>query len=469
MRSLRFKLIGWYAGLLLFVMLAFAAYTYAKLDRYLLGVLSQTLSRRALQIGDTLLARIVQAGEPYVRGEIETLYAPSVNDRFIRVTRGDGSVLYVSGPPNDRSFDPASIPPPASVSYTATREEKGGGSGILIATRPFAVGRQNYLVEVGASEAAMNSVLHGIAITLGIGLPLVFGLATLGGYILIDHALRPVEKIVRAAREITLHHLDQRLPVVRSGDEIESLCHALNDMIGRLDEAFQYSSRFTADASHELRTPLTIMRGELEALLLDSGLPPKVNRTLDSFLEETERLVKIVEGLFALSRLDTGEAQMELVRVDLAALARTTADQMCLLAEEKEIVLSYETSEPVDIEGDRTRLKQLVVNLLDNAIKYTPRGGVITVSVSSRAGLGRLVISDTGPGIPDAALPRVFERFFRADGARSREVDGAGLGLSIVKSICAAHGGSVTAENSGGCRMTVELPLTTRPHPMAFA
>jgi len=472
-KSLRFRLIGWYAGLLLAVMIAFAAYTYEKLDHYLFGVLSQTLSRRALQIGDTLLAKIVESGEPYVRNEIETLYAPSLNDRFIRVTRRDGSVLYVSGLPNDKSFIPTAIPPPPGVFYPETREEKGenGARRLLIATSPFSVGHEGYLVEVGASEAGMESVLRGFVTTLAIGLPIVLAIAISGGYILIKRALAPVQRIVRAAREITLHHLDERLPVVSSGDEIESLCHSLNEMIGRLDESFQSSSRFTADASHELRTPLTIMRGELEALLLDTALPPKVNQTLDSFLEETERLVKIVEGLFALSRLDIGEAQMECVRVDLAALAQTTADQMCLLAEEKEIVLSYETRDHVDVEGDRARLKQVVVNLLDNAIKYTPRGGEITLSVSSSGGRGRLVISDSGPGIPETALSRVFDRFFRVDGARSREVEGAGLGLSIVRSICAAHGGSVRAENreTTGCRITVEFPLASRTYQMAFA
>ena len=282
---------------------------------------------------------------------------------------------------------------------------------------------------------------------------------------LMKRALTPVQQIVAAAQDISLHHLGRRLPVSDKGDEIASLSIALNQMIARLDESFQNTSRFTADASHELRTPLTIIHGELEAILLGRELEPALRDALGSLLEEVERLVRIVEGLFALSRLDTGEAQAERVRLDLASLAETTAEQMCLLAEEKRIDLVCQTRDGVEVEGDRARLKQVIVNLLDNAIKYSPEHGNIALAVHGRNGSAYLEVTDTGPGVPEAALPHLFERFYRADETRSGEIGGAGLGLSIVQSICAAHGGSVTVKNNlpTGCKVTVELPKAPNP------
>ncbi len=457
-RSLRFKLTVWYAGLLLLVVAAFGAYTYHAVREHLTGLTKQTLLRRAIQIASALSSK--PEADSQMRGEMEATYAPALNDRFIRVTR-DGEVIYVSGKPNDGSFVPDAVPR-ADFSAASAREEPiPSGGRLLVAGAPIHMGTHRVLVEVGSSESATDTVLRGLLIALSIGLPVLLAVAIIGGYVLVTSALAPVEHIAAAAHDITLHHLDRRLPVVGSGDEIQGLSETLNQMISRLDESFQSSSRFSSDASHELRTPLTIMRGELEALLMDETLPRNVHETLYSLLEEIQRLVKIVEGLFALSRLDIGEAQMERVRCDLAQLVRATADQMCLLAEVKDTKLLYETGDRVDVEGDRARLKQVVVNLLDNAIKFTPCGGTITVSVAAESGMGRLRVADSGPGIPEEALPHVFDRFFRADGVRSRDVEGAGLGLSIVKSICGAHGGSAVAENSpgGGCSVCVEIPL----------
>ena len=233
-------------------------------------------------------------------------------------------------------------------------------------------------------------------------------------------------------------------------------------MIARLEDAFQHNRRFIADASHELRTPLTIMRGELESIVEETHGTPEVQRTAASVLEEVERLARIVEGLFAVSRLDAGEAQKECVEFDLAALATGTAEQMCLLAEDKGISISCDAPRQVTVEGDRARMKQVVVNLLDNAIKYTSAGGEVRLSVQARDGRAVLEVADTGIGIPAEARPHIFERFFRVDKARSREMGGAGLGLSIVKSICTAHGGQVDFQSTegAGSRFKVELPLS---------
>jgi len=199
-----------------------------------------------------------------------------------------------------------------------------------------------------------------------------------------------------------------------------------------------------------LRTPLTAMRAELESLASDIRQTPELRDTLGSLLEEVERLARIVEQLFALSRLDAGEAQTEWVQFDLAELAVTTAGQMSLLAEDKGIAVACDANQRVMVEGDRARLKQVVVNLLDNAIKYTPANGEIHLRVTAASGEAVLEVSDNGIGIPAESLPHVFDRFYRVDKARARDPGGAGLGLAIVKSISTAHGAHVEVESRHG-------------------
>lgn len=466
-RSIRFRLIVWYTGLLTLVMLCFAGYTHKSLEYFMTQVLTDSLVHRAEQISQMLSIDAKKMGEPYVRDQIEARYAPELNDKFIRITRNNSSLFYLSGSPNDRSFTPEDVPVFASkvVRLRTRREMALNGDQLLIAALPLQTERDRYLIEVGASLSGSHRVLHALNLTLLSGLPIVIGLVVFGGHVLMKRALQPVRNLMSAAEEITLHHLSRRLPLSASGDEIESLTRVLNQMIARLDESFQHTSRFTADASHELRTPLTIVRGELEALLFREEASGEMKEALASLLEEVEGLVKIVEGLFALSRLDTGEARGERVRLDLAELAGTTAEQMCLLAEEKQISLTCQTNDRVEVEGDRARLKQVVVNLLDNAIKYTPPRGKISLIVKTQDGHALLEVKDSGPGIPEAALPHLFERFYRADEVRSRDVGGAGLGLSIVQSICTAHGGSVSVKNISptGCQVTVELPKEPKP------
>jgi two-component system, OmpR family, sensor kinase len=458
-RSIRFRLVAWYAGMFLLICTAFGAYTYVSLRHYLASALQDTLRRRAHQIGTSRLLSAERTGESFVIDQIKTLYGPELNDRFIRISRPDGSLLYVSGTPHDMSFEPTRIPK-VEVQRGEPKVTPIAGEHMLLLSAPFAVRDRSYLVEVGASTLEGEKVLRGFILTLGLGLPLVLAFAVGGGFLMVEGALRPVHRVTDAAREITLHNLSRRLPVVESGDEIEHLSVALNQMIARLDEAFQHAGRFTADASHELRTPLTVMRGELESVVQDPSLGGHTRARLGSVLEETERLARIVEDLLAISRLEAGEARLERSRFDLSNLVVTTADQMSLLAEDKGIEVVCRGEECVEVEGDSARLKQVVVNLLDNAVKYTPAAGRVSLETRRAKDQAVLEVVDSGPGIPESALPRVFDRFFRVDGTRAGE-GGAGLGLSIVRLICAAHGGSVALSNpsTGGCRVTVTLPL----------
>jgi heavy metal sensor kinase len=318
-----------------------------------------------------------------------------------------------------------------------------------------------FLIEIGAPDREIDEALHGLLLALSLALPLVVGISIGGGYLLMRRALLPIQEIARSAEQIGSHNLSERLPVTMTGDELQSLAISLNTMIARLERSFQHISRFTADASHELRTPLTVLRGELEAAAQYGQLPAEVRDTIGSALEETERLSKIVQGLLAVSRLDAGEAETERVRLDLAELAASTREQMQLLADDKNISMSCDAQKSVPIEGDRARLKQVIVNLLDNAINYTAPGGQVQLRVRAAGTRALLEVEDNGVGIPKDALPHIFERFYRTDKARSRQMGGAGLGLAIVQAICLAHGGEVQVESAEGrgSRFIVSLPL----------
>jgi heavy metal sensor kinase len=468
-RSIRFRLVAWYAGLLVVVFLVLGGLMYAGLKLYLEQSLRTAQIRRAQQIADTLLAKIAETGQAHVVNEINSWFAPETNDRFIRITDGSATPLYVSSSPRGGSFDANRVPPPQDKTDKISwrEQELSGAAPLLIASMPYrtAQGKQ-YLVEVGASLQPVQDVLRRLVVYLVLGLAAMVLVATGGGYFLIRRALAPVDQISSSAEHITMHNLKERLPIAQTGDELERLSVSLNHMIARLEDAFQQNRRFTADASHEMRTPLTIMRGELESIVEGACSPADVRAAAASILEEVQRLARIVEGLFAISRLDTGEAQAQWNLFDLAGLATSTAEQMCLLAEDKGISITSNAPKKVIVNGDRARLKQVVVNLLDNAIKYTPDGGAVRLSVIAGDDKAVLEVEDSGIGIPAEAQPHIFERFFRVDAARSRDMGGAGLGLSIVKSICTAHGGRVDFQSTEGkgSRFKVELPLLQPDH-----
>ena len=463
-RSIRFRMSIWYAGLLTVLLVLFGGFIYFALEKFLERNLSDTLAKDAATIGESWIRDVNQSPAGYVAAEIEEHFAPSITGRFVRVTReADGNILYSSAAPESGAFDPKQIRPKRFETSQSLREEHlPGGKELLIFSLPFPdrTGTR-YLIETGAPDDQVERVLRGLLISFGVAFPLIVGAAIGGGYLLMRNALRPMDEIATTAERITSRNLNKRLPVIPSGDEVERLSISLNRMMERLEDAFHHIDRFSADAAHEIRTPLAIIRGELENALQLPEISVELRETIGSALEEAERLSRIVEQLLEVSRLEAGEILVERTRFDFTEMTRTTVDQMRLLAEEKSLELRFESTKPVEFEGDPLRLKQIVVNLVDNAIKYTPSGGSVSVSTFPQDGRVVLEVADTGIGVPKDATSQIFDRFFRVDKARSRQLGGTGLGLAIVKSICTAYNGNVTVRSAEGTGaiFRVELPL----------
>jgi len=464
-RSLRFRITAWYAGLLAGTLIVFGASVYLGLQRYLDWTLQRTLVAQCRTISTELLSQMPAKDTAWLATEINEAYAPGVNGLFIRVVHQNAGVAYLSGAPKDGTFDPGRIPLPNDKEMDGSRKlQFESGNRLLINSMTVITSDGNrFIVESGAPYHQIQVVLHGLLLTFAIYMPFVVSLAVAGGYWLMRRSLQPVDEITKRAEGITSTNLSERLPVIRSGDELERLSMSLNRMIERLDNAFEHINRFSADASHELRTPLTILQLELEGIAQNYRRDASLGDQIGSALEETNRMSRIVESLLTISRLDAGEVKMDKLRLDLGELAASTAGEMKLLAEEKSISLGIHVESGMQVLGDRVRLQQVIVNLIDNSIKYTQIGGAIKVRVLREGNSAVLEVSDNGLGIPPHSLPHVFERFYRADKARSRATGGAGLGLSIVKAICAAHNGEITvsSQEGHGSSFRVELPLLT--------
>ena len=440
-RSLTFRLVSWYCGLLFAVGTAFAAFSYFSFDRYITQTIRSTLAGRADAAWG--MAAGMLNDRQGLAALIEQRFAPEALNRMIRIS-GGGEVYYISGLPSDGEFDPAKVEPPApGVKKHFTR----AGDLFLYRQDYKAADGRTVTVESGQSGDLMGVVEHRLAASVFFGLPVLLIIAAIGGYVLVQRALSPVEGMIEAAEAFTFNAPRKRLPLAGTEDRIDTLGRTLNRMLERLDASYQHASRFSADAAHELRTPLAIMRGELE-LLATEDLPEELQGAIGNILGEAERLSQIVESLIAMAQMDSTAGKRAHLAVDLNALAAETIDQMRLLAVDKDITIEAPTGGHAVAAGDRDRLKQVLVNLLDNAIKYTPAGGRIMVDVAQSGDRAVLSVKDTGVGIDTDSLPLVFDRFFRV--TTDRGEIGAGLGLAIVKSICVAHGGSVEVESRPG-------------------
>jgi heavy metal sensor kinase len=294
----------------------------------------------------------------------------------------------------------------------------------------------------------------------GVGLPAIL-LGLLGGWWLTRKAMAPVTKLTEAITKVHERNLREPLPRTRNGDEFDRLTEVFNAMLTRLDDSFNRIREFTLHASHELKTPLTILCGEIETALRDESLSPAERDRYASQLDELRRLARIVDGLTLLAKADAGQVALKLESLRLDELVRDNFADTQILAEPQHIQVELAGCEDISVRGDRHRLRQLLLNLADNAVKYNQPQGRVTMNLHRVNGSAEFVIANTGPGVPPESLPRIFDRFYRGDPAHGHEVDGCGLGLSIAKWIVSAHNGTIQIESTPSqlTTVTVRLPL----------
>jgi heavy metal sensor kinase len=374
---------------------------------------------------------------------------------YFQVVDESGQVIYRGVALAGTAF----VPSAAETSGTFS-DGQLAGEPLRFLTEPVRVDGQRFTIQAAAPLDALQRGLRDAAWLLAATVPLALLLAAAGGYWLSRRALAPVDRITAAARLIGAENLSQRLDVVPTGDELERLAETLNEMIARLETAFQKIARFTADASHELRTPLAVMRTTAEvALRAPSGSEQRA--ALEQVVAEVERTSQLVENLLLIAKADSGAAELHRRPVDIVAAVREACTEGEVLARVKGVALTTQLpTASIFVHGDRDALRRLFLILLDNAVKYTPAGGSLSVALQASDGTVVGTVRDSGIGIEPEHLPHIFERFYRADRARSRAEGGAGLGLAIGRWIAEAHGGRITVESEGrrGSSFHVHLP-----------
>jgi len=450
-RSVTSRLILFYCLLLALLGGAFMLYTVLSFRHYARDTVTRQIPVRIQLVWDNAQGALDDPAR--LADLMERRFVTEAQNRFLRIRRGT-HIIYRSGDPADHSFSPAAVPmvapgPPHLM------------GNMFFSTRVFtAANGDRITIDSGESYALVQGLERQTALSVLIGLPVLLLLAGIAGFILMQGALKPVEEMIKAAEAYSFSDSQKRLPLIGTDPRLEALGLALNRMLDRLDAAYVHVSRFSADAAHELRTPLTIIRGELELVIGEAKASPDLERAISNALEEMNRLSGMVDSLITLSRMESLWGRHTHPRIALLPLAQETMEQMNLLAEEKQIALQGPDGDPaVTAAGDRDRIKQVLVNLIDNAIKYTPEGGQVRVSVTASGQKALITVKDSGIGIDPAHHARIFDRFYRVSPDRGEA--GAGLGLAIVRSICHAHGGTVTINSTSGhgSSFVVELPL----------
>jgi heavy metal sensor kinase len=313
-------------------------------------------------------------------------------------------------------------------------------------------------------EERVEQQLGEILAVLALGLPVIVVLAGVGGYALARRALAPIDHLGVEARRITADRLHERLSAPNTHDEIGRLAAVINDTFARLESSFDQLRRFTADASHELRTPLSVIRGIGELGLRETRTPAEYKDAIGSMLEEVDRLTRLVDTLLRLSRGDAGTVRLSRDVLDLGDLARDVASSLGILAEERRQRLQVTAAADVRVSADRLVLRDAITNVVDNAIKYSPIGSAIELQVDADRDHATVTVTDEGAGIAAEHRDRIFDRFYRIDEGRSREMGGTGLGLAIARWAVEANGGHISLESAGGgSRFRIVLPRTAPP------
>ena len=464
---LRVRLTLWYGSALAMVLLVFSVVLYAIIARNLRDDVDQSLEETAT----TAVRSLEERGFLPLLDEDELLSQfPELAriDKFFQIFSPSGTITIRS--PNIKQHE---VP----LSRVALEKTFNGQTVLESAKYPnepqlrlISVpinyrGRLLYIVQVGTSMESIEDTLHRFLIVLIVAVPVALAVSLAAGWFLAGRALRPVDAITLAAQRIAAGDLSQRLTMPTAADEIGRLAGTFNNMIGRLDASFRQIRQFTSDASHELRTPLTVMKGETELVLRRPRPVEDYHTVLESNLEEIDRMTRIVEELLFLSRADMGEVKMESKPVALEALVEDIHRQATLLGQDRHIDVVLGTIRPASVQGDELRLRELLLNLVENAVKYSYPNGKVEISLVTNGQQAIVSVTDQGIGIAPEDRPKIFNRFYRTDDARSHTKKGTGLGLAICAWIVEVHKGRINVDSKvgQGSAFTVTLPLATPP------
>jgi heavy metal sensor kinase len=449
---IRTRLTIWYAAALTLIVLGVSGFVVWRLRADLMQSVDASLTVRSQQttvaVEDPLDVEETIDLELF---DVPDLVAPpgtvtqviGSDGRLMR-SMGDGISTALLGPRAARSLR-------GPVRFV---RESGTETYRCLATR---LERSDSTLVVCDSLAPVERTTRGLLGLLAIAIPVGIAMSVALGYWLAGRGLRPIDRMTRDAAAIGADDVGKRLDQPASDDEVGRLGRTLNGMLDRLQQAIVEQRRFTSDASHELRTPLAVMRTEIDVALRSPDASPDARTVLASMREEVDRMTRIVDDLLTLARADEGRLDLVGAEIDLAEVARSVGERLAPTT--NGTTIDVDASRAI-VWGDRDRLDQLVSNLIDNAVKHSPDGGRVRVSVRSDAGSALLVVTDDGPGIAADDLPRVFDRFYRSDASRSRATGGAGLGLAICRTIARAHRGDVEAHSphGSGAVFTVRLP-----------
>jgi heavy metal sensor kinase len=462
-QNVRTRLTLWYVTILAAVLLLYGGITSATL---LLQLRSQ-LDHLAIEDLETVEGFLTFSsdGKVSLRNDYhDHPYPTEEQQRLLEVWAPDGTLLYRNELLGNRALGGPPVLSEGVKSYGERSIKLTDGTPVRLVSKRHSLEGHPTIIRVGFSEQPLWDRFWQVLIGLIAGLPLALGLAGFGGYFVARRALSPVERMARRAHEINAERLSARLEVENPDDELGRLASAFNETLTRLERSFEQLRRFTSDASHELRTPLTAIRSVGEVGLRRQGSSEHYREVIGSMLEEAGRLTRLVESLLTIARADAGQIRLEKSEVLPMPFLQEVSSLLEVLAEEKGQPLVIEGNGDARVYADRAILRQVVINLLDNAIKYSPAGGRILVRVL--AGEGQTVcieVQDSGPGISPDHRDRVFDRFYRVDEGRSRDAGGAGLGLALARWGAEAHGGrlELICPPQGGCVFRLTLPAAT--------
>jgi signal transduction histidine kinase len=450
--SLRLKLSAAFGGAMAVLLAGLGLFIYDRFQAGLDQSISESLRSRATVV------RVLNAQADTALADSRQVLTDTRNAGFAQVLRGDGTVL-------DATPGVARLPLLTAVerqraargSLLVDRSRFPGGPARLFASPAQGQDLKPVLVVVGASLRDRQSALHELSALLLLGGPVALFLASLLGYAVAALSLRSVEALRRRASALSVTHPGERLPVPAADDELRRLAVTLNQMLERDEAAFERERRFVADASHELRTPLSVLKAELEVALANDSSVGELRAALASADAEADRVIRLAQALLALAQADHGSLPLTLSDVSVAAVFERVSRRFAAHARAQERTVSAGDAQDLRIRVDTGHLEQALSSLVDNALRHG--SGDVTLRAMRRGGTVELHVEDGGPGFPEGFLRVAFERFSRADSARTS--DGTGLGLAIVRSVARAHGGDVQAANrsGGGGDVWLELPI----------